>query len=87
MGQRQHPRQIQPRVDKARDMLGYDAELRWRRSWIARSDSDLSLTDTDHASMAAPLTGHQPDREHYFDLIISVLIDGGVNVILESSGT
>ena len=74
-------------TDAARDALGFDAMLRWRESWIANVESDPSLTDKDRAALGVPFADLEMDVTPYFDLIISVLTDGGVNVVLDSDGT
>ena len=61
--------------------------LRWRKSWIASVESDPSLTDNDRAALGAPFADLEMDVTPYFDSIISVLTDGGVNVIFDSAGT
>ena len=46
------------------------------------------MTPADLADLGLPLPEITPDNyEPYFDLIISVLTEGGVNVVLESAGT
>ncbi|EMI40264.1 barstar family protein [Rhodopirellula sp. SWK7] len=74
-------------ADAARDALGHAAMVRWRESWIASVESDATLTDADRAAMGAPFPDLQPDVTPYFDSIVSVLTDGGVNVVLDSAGT
>jgi len=74
-------------ADAARNALGRDATLRWRKSWISSVESDPSLNDTDRAALGAPFPDLEPNVTPYFDSIVSVLTDGGVNVVLDSAGT
>ena len=72
-------------ADAARDALGRDAMIRWHQSWIASVKSDPLMTDTDRAALGAPFADLETDVAPYFDSIVSVLTDGGVNVVLDSA--
>ena len=74
-------------ADTARHALGHGAMLAWHESWIASVESDSSLTDTDRAALGAPFPDLKTDGTPYFDSIISVLTDGGVDIVLDSAGT
>ena len=74
-------------ADSARNSLGRDALLLWRESLAASVLSEPTMDERDLADLGLPLSDLPADVTPYFDSIISVLTDGGVNVVLDSAGT
>ena len=74
-------------ADSARNSLGRDALLLWREAWAANVLSDSTMNERDLADLGLPLSELPADATPYFDSIISVLTDGGVNVVLDSAGS
>ncbi len=74
-------------AESARNSLGRDALLLWRESWAANVLSDPTMNERDLTDLGLPLSELPADATPYFDSIVSVLTDGGVNVVLDSAGT